>query len=198
LPAGEYFCFRDPHIDCNITIIVLKLLLLLIEIFFCFMIEPLLPEHWEAVKKIYENGIATGNATFQIAAPSTWAEWDKGHVEYSRFIAKKGNIIMGWVALSPTSARECYNGVCELSVYVDNDYRGKGIGNLLMKAMIESSEAAGVWTLYSSTFPENRASIALHKKFGFREIGYREKIAKQNGVWRNTVLLERRSKVVGV
>lgn len=162
------------------------------------MIEPLLPEHWEAVKMIYENGIATGNATFQTAAPASWSEWDKGHLRHSRFIAVADGKVVGWVALSPTSARECYKGVCELSVYVDNDYRGKGIGNLLMKAVIESSETAGVWTLYSSTFPENKASITLQGKFGFREIGYREKIAQQNGVWRNTVLLERRSKVVGV
>jgi phosphinothricin acetyltransferase len=162
------------------------------------MIEPLLPEHWEAVKRIYENGIATGNATFQTAAPASWSEWDKGHLVHSRYIAVADGKVVGWVALSPTSARECYRGVCELSVYVDNDYRGKGIGNLLMKAVIKSSEAAGVWTLYSSTFPENKASITLQEKFGFREIGYREKIAQQNGVWRNTVLLERRSKVVGV
>ena len=162
------------------------------------MIEPLLPEHWEAVKTIYENGIATGNATFQTAAPASWSEWDNGHLRHSRFIAVADGKVVGWVALSPTSARECYRGVCELSVYVDNDYRGKGIGNLLMKAVIESSEAAGVWTLYSSTFPENKESITLQEKFGFREIGYREKIAQQNGVWRNTVLLERRSHVVGV
>ncbi|RYY50008.1 MAG: N-acetyltransferase family protein [Chitinophagaceae bacterium] len=162
------------------------------------MIEPLLPEHWEAVKRIYENGIATGNATFQTAAPAIWEEWDKGHLEHSRFVAKEGNKVYGWVALSPTSARECYKGVCELSVYVDNDYRSKGVGNFLMKAVIESSEATGVWCLYSSTFPENEASISLQKKFGFREIGYREKIAQQNGIWRDTVLLERRSKVVGM
>ena len=161
------------------------------------MIEPLLPEHWEAVKRIYENGIATSNATFQTYAPATWDQWDKSHLEHSRFVAKTGNTVIGWVALLPTSARECYKGVSELSVYVDNDYRGKGIGNLLMRAVIESSEAAGVWTLYSSTFPENKASIALQKKFGFREIGYREKIAQQNGVWRNTVLLERRSRLIG-
>ena len=160
------------------------------------MIEPLLPIHWEAVKRIYENGIATGNATFQTAAPATWHEWDKGHLEHSRFVVKKDNTIIGWVALSPTSARECYRGVCELSVYVDNEHHGKGIGNLLMKAVIESSEAAGVWCLYSSTFPENTASISLQKKFGFREIGYREKIAQHKGVWRDTVLLERRSKIV--
>jgi L-amino acid N-acyltransferase YncA len=162
------------------------------------MIEPLLPEHWEAVKRIYENGIATGNATFQTAAPATWEQWNNGHLEHSRFVAKDDDVVLGWIALSPTSARECYKGVCELSVYVDCDYHGKGIGQGLMKAVIESSEAAGVWCLFSSTFPENKSSISLQKKFGFREIGYREKIAHQNGVWRDTVLLERRSKVVGI
>ncbi len=135
------------------------------------MIEPLLSEHWNAVKAIYENGIATGHATFKTVAPGTWEQWDKAHVAHSRFVAKAGNKVIGWVALSLTSARECYKGVCELSIYVDHDYRGKGIGNVLMKAVIESSEAAGVWCLYSSTFPENEASIALQKKFGFMELG---------------------------
>jgi L-amino acid N-acyltransferase YncA len=176
----------------------LKLLFLIINLFFCFMIEPLLPEHWNAVKTIYENGIATGNATFQTTAPGTWEQWDRGHTAHSRFVAKADNKVAGWVALSPTSGRDCYKGVCELSIYVDNDYHGKGIGSILMHAVIESSEAAGVWCLYSSTFPENKASIALQKKFGFRVIGYREKIAQQNGVWRDTVLLERRSTMVGV
>ena len=162
------------------------------------MIEPLSPEHWEAVKRIYENGIATGDATFQTAAPATWELWDNGHITHSRFVAKSDNKVIGWVALSPTSARDCYRGVCELSIYIDDDYRGKGIAKLLMQAVVQSSEANGVWSLYSSTFPENKASIALQKKFGFREIGYREKIAQQNGVWRDTVLLERRSKVVGI
>jgi L-amino acid N-acyltransferase YncA len=162
------------------------------------MIEPLHPKHWEAVKTIYEAGIATGHATFQTTAPATWEQWNKGHTLHSRYVAKEDNKVVGWIALSPTSARECYKGVCELSIYIDNDYRGKGIGNLLMKAVVESSEAAGVWCLYSSTFPENKASIGLQMKFGFRKIGYREKIAQQNGVWRDTVLLERRSKVVGL
>lgn len=162
------------------------------------MTEPLLPEHWEAVKIIYEKGIATGNATFKTTAPALWEQWDKEHLQHSRFVVKADNKVIGWVALSPVSARECYKGVCELSIYVDNDYRFKGIGSLLMKAVVKSSEAAGIWCLYSSTFPENKASVALQKKFEFREIGYREKIAQQNGVWRDTVLLERRSKVVGV
>ncbi len=160
--------------------------------------EPLLPKHWEAVKAIYEIGLATGNATFQLAAPSTWEQWDTGHKQHSRFVAVIDNKVVGWVALSSTSARDCYKGVCELSIYIDSSYRGKGISHMLMQAVVESSETAGVWCLYSSTFPENKVSIALQKKFGFREIGYREKIAEHHGVWRDTVLLERRSKVVGV
>lgn len=159
-------------------------------------IQPMLPEHWEVVRMIYEKGIATGNATFQTSAPSTWELWDKGHLQHCRFVAISSDRVVGWVALSPTSTRECYKGVCELSIYVDTDYCGKGIGQLLMSVLIESSEANGIWSLYSSTFPENGASIALQKKFGFREIGYRERIAQLNGIWRNTVLLERRSKVM--
>jgi L-amino acid N-acyltransferase YncA len=160
-------------------------------------IQAMLPEHWEAVKDIYEKGIATGQATFQTSAPASWELWDQVHLPHSRFVATTNGKVIGWVALSRTSARDCYKGVCELSIYIDSEYRGKGIGNLLMAALIESSEANGVWSLYSSTFPENKASIALQKRFGFREIGYREKIAQQNGVWRDTILLERRSKIVG-
>ena len=106
------------------------------------------------------------------------------------------DLVVGWVALSPTSARECYKGVCQLSIYVDPDFGGNGIGKLLMEAVVRSSEENGIWSLYSSTLPENKLSIALQKKFGFREIGYRERIARLNGVWRNTILLERRSKIV--
>lgn len=156
----------------------------------------MLPEHWEAVKAIYEKGIATGNATFQTVAPASWNLWDGGHLPYSRFVAMVNDLVVGWVALSPTSARECYKGVCELSIYVDPDFGGNGIGKLLMEAVVRSSEENGIWSLYSSTFPENKSSIALQKKFGFREIGYRERIARLNGVWRNTILLERRSKIV--
>lgn len=161
-------------------------------------IKPLLPQHWEAVKKIYESGIASGNATFQLLAPPSWDLWDKDHLGHSRFVAVAGDLVVGWVALSPTSAKEHYKGVCELSIYMDPSFQGKGIGSLLMNAVVKSSEANGVWLLYTSTFPENTASIALQKKFGFRKIGYREKIARLNGIWRDTVLLERRSTVVGV
>lgn len=160
-------------------------------------IKPLLPRHWEAVRKIYESGIASGNATFQLLAPASWHLWNSGHLNHSRFVAVQDDVVVGWVALSPTSAKEHYKGVCELSIYIDPVFHGKGIGSRLMEAVIKSSEANGVWSLYSSTFPENTASIALQKKFGFREIGYRERIAQLNGLWRNTVLLERRSTVAG-
>lgn len=109
------------------------------------VLEPLLPSHWEPVKAIYESGIPTGDATFQLAAPATWEQWDTGHTQHSKFVAVIDSKVIGWVALSPTSARECYKDVCELSIYIDSDYRGKGIGNLLMQAVVESSEAAGVW-----------------------------------------------------
>lgn len=159
-------------------------------------LKAMLPEHWDMVRFIYERGIATGNATFQTAAPASWDEWDKGHLLHSRFVAVAGGKVVGWVALSPTSARHCYRGVCEISIYIDDAFQGKGIGSALMKAVIRSSEEHGIWSLYASTFPENKASIGLHQKFGFRVIGYREKIAEHHGVWRDTVLLERRSKVI--
>ena len=159
-------------------------------------IEVMLPEHWEAVKAIYERGIATGNATFQTVAPASWKLWDRGHLPHSRFVAMFNNMVVGWVALSPTSARDCYKGVCEVSICVAPDFGGRGIGKLLMEGLVVSSDENGIWSLYSSTFPENKSSIALQKKFGFREIGYKERIAQLNGVWRNTILLERRSKIV--
>jgi L-amino acid N-acyltransferase YncA len=160
-------------------------------------IAPMKEEHWPSVRAIYEKGIQTGNATFQTAAPALWAEWHNAHVGHSRLVALLNHDVVGWVALSPVSTRDCYKGVCEFSIYVDPAYSGKGIGNLLMEELVERSEANGIWTLYSSTFPENKASIALQKKYGFREIGYREKIAQRNGIWRDTVLFERRSKIVG-
>jgi len=160
-------------------------------------IKPMLPLHWDAVKTIYESGIATGRATFALSAPTSWELWDKDHLRHSRLAAVATHKVAGWVALSPTSARECYKGVCEVSIYIDAENRGKGIGSLLMAALIESSESNGIWSLYSSMFPANRTSIDLHKKFGFREIGYREKIAQLNGTWRDTLLMERRSRVVG-
>ncbi|CAN5838549.1 GNAT family N-acetyltransferase [soil metagenome] len=156
----------------------------------------MLPKHWEAVKRIYKEGIATGNATFQTAAPS-WEEWTKDHLTTARFIAVDNHEILGWAALTSVSGRCVYAGVAEVSVYVTTAARGKGFGKNLLQALITAGEANNLWTLQAGIFPENIASIKLHEANGFRIIGTREKIGKMNGVWRDTVLLERRSKVVG-
>lgn len=160
-------------------------------------IEFLLDTHWNDVKRIYESGIATGNATFQTSAPE-WEEWDSGHTKNCRFVAVDDGAILGWVALSPVSGRCVYAGVAEVSVYVGEKARGKGVGDLLLKKAIEESEKHNFWTLQSGIFPENTASIKLHERNGFRTIGYREKIGQMNGVWRDTILMERRSKTIGL
>jgi len=160
-------------------------------------ILPLLPEHWPAVKAIYESGLATGHATFQTSAPS-WEEWDTAHLKHSRLIAVQDNQLLAWAALTPVSGRCVYAGVAEVSVYVDAQSRGQGLGEQLLQALIEESEANGLWTLQAGIFPENIASLKIHEKTGFRQVGYREKIGRMNGIWRNTVLLERRSKTVAI
>ncbi|QEC67688.1 N-acetyltransferase [Panacibacter ginsenosidivorans] len=159
-------------------------------------IIPMLPEHWSVVKKIYEEGIATGNATFQTTPPS-WEEWDKDHLTTARFLALDNHEITGWAALTPVSGRCVYAGVAEVSVYVAAAARGKGVGKILLQALIKAAEENGLWTLQAGIFPENIASIKLHESNGFRIIGTREKIGKMHGLWRDTVLLERRSKMVG-
>jgi phosphinothricin acetyltransferase len=156
----------------------------------------LLPEHWDAVREIYLQGIATKSATFQTEAP-TWEEWDRGHLPNLRYVLLQVGQVAGWAALSPVSGRSVYAGVTEVSLYVHEDFRAKGIGKLLLQRLSEESEQAGIWTLQSGIFPENAASIALHEKLGFRKVGYREKIGKLDGVWRDTILMERRSKLVG-
>ena len=155
-------------------------------------------QDWEAVRGIYLEGIATGQATFETMAPS-WEKWDSNHLPFPRLvaIAHGDEKIIGWAALSPVSSRSVYAGVAEVSVYVAQEYRGKGAGKALLEKVIDESELNGIWTLQASIFPENRASITLHKSCGFREVGTRERIAKLEGVWRDTVLLERRSKQVG-
>ena len=159
-------------------------------------IIELLPDHWEEVRTIYLHGIATKQATFQTDAPS-WENWDKGHLSTLRYVAIIDGIIAGWAALSPVSSRCVYAGVAEVSVYIHEGYRGKGVGKALLQKLITESEASTIWTLQSGIFPENLASIALHEKLGFRTIGYREKVGKMDGVWRDTVLMERRSKITG-
>lgn len=157
----------------------------------------MLPTHWAAVKDIYLQGIATKNATFQTEAPS-WKEWDEAHLANLRFVIIQDGTIAGWAVLASVSGRCVYAGVAEVSVYIHQDYRGKGIGSSLLQKLVVESEKQNIWTLQAGIFPENEGSIALHEKYGFRKIGYREKIGKLDGVWRNTVLMERRSKIIGI
>lgn len=163
-----------------------------------YKIEEMISADWEQVKNIYLEGINTGIATFQTGAPS-WENWNNGHLNICRLVARQGRNILGWAALSPTSARECYSGVTEVSIYICKKYQGQGVGKTLLDKVIKQSEENGIWTLYSSIIRENIGSTALHKKCGFREIGIREKIAKtSNDVWHDVVLMERRSKVAGI
>lgn len=160
-------------------------------------IDEMLQEDWEQVREIYLEGIATGNATFQKEAPS-WETWDKGHISDCRIVARLDGKILGWGALSPVSSRCVYSGVAEVSIYVGQNSRGKGIGSKLLNSLIKISEQNGYWTLQSGIFPENVSSLKLHVKYGFREVGKRERIGKLDGVWRDTILLERRSVIVGI
>jgi phosphinothricin acetyltransferase len=154
------------------------------------------PEDWPAVREIFEQGIATGDATFETEAPS-WEDWDAAHLVECRLVARDGERVMGWTALSPVSHRAVYRGVVELSVYVAADSRGRGVGRALLERLIHESEGAGIWTLQTGVFPENEASLALHRSCGFRVVGVRERIGQQAGRWRDVVFLERRSPVVG-
>jgi phosphinothricin acetyltransferase len=151
---------------------------------------------WEQVRAIYLEGIATGHATFETGAPE-WEKWDAGHLPKMRLVARDGDEVLGWAALSPVSDRCVYGGVAEVSVYVGARGRGQGVGHALLEALVEASERSGIWTLQAGVFPENAASVKLHLSCGFREVGRRERIGKMNGVWRDTLLLERRSKSVG-
>ena len=159
------------------------------------MIRPLTEADWEAVAAIFEEGIATRLATFETAAPA-WSDWDAGHLTEHRFVAEEGGEVLGWAALSPVSSRCVYEGVAEVSVYVGEQARGQGVGRALLGALVEGSERAGIWTLQAGVFPENRASLALHRRCGFRTVGVRERLGRLDGAWRDVVLLERRSGVV--
>lgn len=161
-----------------------------------YRIEEMTEQDWTQVRTIYLEGIATGHATFETEAPS-WNSWNSAHLPYGRLVARSGGIIKGWTALYPVSGRCVYAGVAETSVYVGQAFRGEGVGSALLEALVTVSETNGVWTLQAGMFPENNGSVQLHKKFGFREIGRRERIGRMNGVWRDTLLLERRSTVVG-
>lgn len=158
-------------------------------------VTEMLEGDWPEVERIYLEGIATGQATFETESPG-WQRWDAGHLKVGRLVARNGSAMAGWAALSPVSARTVYRGVAEVSIYVASAFRQQGIGLLLFQTLIGEAELAGLWTLQSSVFRENHATIALHRKMGFREIGFREKVARHNGEWRDTVLLERRSKSI--
>jgi L-amino acid N-acyltransferase YncA len=161
-----------------------------------YQILPMQASHYEEVSVIFKQGIESGNATYETQSPS-WQEWDKGHLPQVRFVALDQGQVIGWIALSPVSNRFVFRGVAELSIYIHDNFQGRGVGAQLMEAAIESSVAEGIWMLQSGIFPENVGSIALHKKFGFREVGYRERIGQmpKSGEWRDIVLLERRMKV---
>jgi L-amino acid N-acyltransferase YncA len=161
-------------------------------------VEKMLPGHWPEVRAIYLEGLATGDATFETEAPD-WERWDASHLRACRLVAlAEDGRVAGWAALSPVSARKVYAGVAEVSVYVGAEFRGRGLGRALLEALVRESESEGIWTLQAGIFPENRASVALHESCGFREVGRRERVGKLGGRWRDTVLLERRSRTVGV
>jgi L-amino acid N-acyltransferase YncA len=160
-------------------------------------IHPMQPTDWPDVKRIYEQGIGTRVATFDTAAPS-WEDWDKAHRDECRFVARHGGRVVGWIALSAVSRRPVYRGVAELSVYVAEEARGRGVGRALFEALIPASEAAGIWTLQAGVMARNDASLALHERMGFRRVGVRQRMGRDvDGVWHDVVLLERRSRVVG-
>lgn len=155
------------------------------------------PGDWDYVRSIYVEGIATGHATFETIAPD-WKTWDTGHLPFARLVARSENGVIGWAALSPVSGRCVYSGVAEVSVYVASGARGNKVGQGLLEALIIESESNGIWTLQAGILPENMASLELHKKCEFREVGRRERLGKLNGVWRDVIILERRSQIVGI
>jgi len=159
------------------------------------VVVELRPEHWPAVARIYAEGIATGDATFETEVPE-WQSWDAGHLRQHRFVALRHGEVVGWVAASAVSDRCVYAGVVEHSVYVAENARDQGIGRTLLESLIASTEAAGIWTIQSGIFPENVASLRLHERVGFELVGRRKRIGKRHGVWRDVLMVERRSPVV--
>jgi len=158
-------------------------------------IDQMSASDWEQVRAIYLEGIRSGHSTFETEAPS-WEKWDEGHHRFARLVMRDGETVLGWAALSPVSKRDVYRGVAELTVYVRENARGQGIGRALLEKLIQESEQNGIWTLQASIFPENIASVQLHLRCGFREVGRRQRIAMLNGVWRDTLLFERRTNLV--
>lgn len=158
-------------------------------------VVPLRPEHWEAVRAIFLEGLATGDASFEETCPD-WVQWDASHLAFCRFVALAHGEVVGWAALAAVSERCVYAGVAEVSIYVAAGARNIGVGSALLSALVEASEREGLWTLQAGVFPENKASIELHKRHDFRVVGTRERLGKLEGVWRDVVLLERRSPIV--
>jgi len=159
-------------------------------------VEPLRQDDWEAVAAIYAEGIATGNATFETAVPS-YERWDAAHLPGHRLVARADGLLLGWAALSAVSPRAVYAGVTENSIYIAEAARGQGVGRQLLQALVDGAERDGIWTIQTGIFPENRASIALHERCGYRTVGLRERLGRLHGVWRDVVLMERRSAVAG-
>ena len=160
-------------------------------------ISAMLPADWRAVSRIYAEGLARGNATFDTEIPE-WTAWDAGHLAAPRLVARLGEDVVGWAALGPVSSRTCYRGVAEVSIYVAEAAQRRGVGRRLLEALVAASEEAGVWTLHSSIHADNSTSIALHLGAGFRVVGRRERIARRADGWADTIIMERRSAVVGI
>lgn len=152
---------------------------------------------WKQVSRIYQEGLDTGNATFETNIPD-WKTWNLGHIKKCRIIAEIDTKIIGWAALSPVSSRCVYGGVAEVSVYVSSKFSGQKIGTQLLERLISESETNGIWTLQAGIFSENKSSIIIHERLGFRTVGYRERIGQMKGIWRDTILLEKRSEFVGI
>jgi len=159
-------------------------------------IAALVAADWADVARIYAEGIATGVATFETELPA-WEEWDRAHLPEHRLLARDDGRVVGWAALAPVSSRCVYAGVAEVSVYVAADARGRGVGTALLAALVESSDAGGLWTLEAGILPENEASVRMHERCGFRVVGRRERLGRMRGEWRDVLLLERRSAVAG-
>jgi L-amino acid N-acyltransferase YncA len=158
-------------------------------------LEPMRPEDWPAIRAIYEDGIATGDATFETTAPD-WPAWDATHLADHRLVARLDGRVVGWAALAPVSDRCAYAGVAEDSIYVALDAQGRGVGRALLIAVVASAERGGIWTVQTGIFPENQASVRLHEACGFRVVGVRERLGRLHGRWRDVLLLERRSPVI--
>ncbi|MBK3494679.1 N-acetyltransferase [Viridibacillus sp. YIM B01967] len=160
------------------------------------IIDTMTPADWDQVRAIFIEGIEGGNATFH-AIPPSFEQWDAGHLEECRFVARVDGEIVGWIALSPFSSNAFHKGVTEDSIYISSRAQGMGVGTKLLKKCIEESEKYGIWTIQSQIFSDNDASIHLHRKFGFRVVGVRERFGRLNGVWRDVTLLDRRSTIIG-